>query len=139
MPKISTWANKIRELRTKFDHILTDPFSIRVVEKGGFGGNPNYHQNILRCHVAEAFLFIRHDGYIDFPCKIHPIMSIDALKYPFSQIYNTKEVKEIMKKKDSYDFCDGCRLGCAIAASIPTSWRAVYAKYIKGFINGNLS
>ncbi|MHA1436365.1 MAG: radical SAM protein [Promethearchaeota archaeon] len=138
MPNISQWAKKIKELRTKFNHILTDPFSIQVVELGGFGGAPNYHQKILRCHVAESLLFLSHDGFIKLPCKIHPIISINAFKYPLSKIYNTTEVKEIISKHDTYDFCNNCRLGCAIAASIPTNWKAVYAKYIKGFIDGNL-
>jgi MoaA/NifB/PqqE/SkfB family radical SAM enzyme len=139
MPDIPTWASTIKGLRKRFNHILTDPFSIQVVERGGFGGYPKYNQKILRCHVAEAFLFISHDGFIELPCKIHPIKSINANKYSFSKIFNTKEVQEIMNMHDNYDFCSGCRLGCAIAASIPTSWRAVYAKYVRGFLDGNLS
>ena len=131
------FKDKIRDLRTKFNHILTDPFSISVVERGGFGGNP-FHQNLLRCHVAKSFLFIRHDGYVDLPCKIHPVKSINALKYPLSRIYDTIEAREIMEKHDSYDFCDGCRLGCAIAASIPTSLKAIYSKYVRGAFEGNL-
>ncbi len=139
MPDIPTWADKIRDLRTNFKHILTDPYSIKVVEQGGFGGYPKYYQNLLRCHVAEAFLFIRHDGFIDFPCKIQPIKSIDAFKYPFSIVYNSKEIKEIMNMHDNYKFCNGCRLGCAVAASIPTSLKAGYYKYVKGFLDGNLT
>jgi len=48
MPNIHEWAKTIRDMRSKYNHILTDPFSIQVVEKGGFGGYPNYYQNILR-------------------------------------------------------------------------------------------
>jgi len=138
IPNISEWAKTIQNLKKEFNHILTDPFSIQVVESGGFGGYPNYYQNTLRCHVAEALLFISHDGNVIFPCKIHPLLNINAFKYPLSKIYYTKEVKEIMSKHDGYDFCSHCRLGCAIAASCATSWKAVYAKYIKGFIDGNL-
>ena len=72
------------------------------------------------------------------PCKIHPIMSLNVFKYPLSKIYYSKEIREIMKRHDSYGFCDGCRLGCAVAASIPTNWKAVYAKFIKGFLDGSL-
>ncbi|MFW9880927.1 MAG: radical SAM protein [Candidatus Thorarchaeota archaeon] len=138
IPDISIWANLIRSLRKKYNNILTDPISVEVVEKGGFGGFPTYNQNILRCHVAEAYLFISHDGYINYPCKIHPITSFNALKYPISNIYYSKKVKEMMKKNDGYDFCNGCRIGCAIASSIPTRWKTVYAKYVKGFLEGNL-
>ena len=138
IPDISIWASLIRGLRKKYKNILTDPISVEVVERGGFGGFPTYNQNILRCHVAEAYLFISHDGFINYPCKIHPLTSYNALKYPISNIYYSKEVKKIMKKHDSYDFCSGCRIGCAIASSIPTRWKTVYSKYIKGFLDGKL-
>lgn len=138
IPDISAWANLIRVLRKKYSNILTDPISVEVVEKGGFGGYPQYNQKILRCHVAEAYLFISHDGFINYPCKIHPIVSYNALKFPISAIYNSHKVKEIKKMHDNYNFCQNCRLGCAIASSIPTRWKTVYAKYIKGFIEGNL-
>lgn len=137
IPDISIWANQIRILRKKYRNILTDPVSIEVVEKG-FGGYPQYNQKILRCHVAEAYLFISHDGFISYPCKIHPIERYNALKYPVSTIYNSQSAKKIMKMHDNYRFCDKCRLGCAIASSIPTRWKTLYAKYIKGFIDGGL-
>ena len=137
IPDISIWGNQIRILRKKYRNILTDSVSIEVVEKG-FGAYPQYNQKILRCHVAEAYLFISHDGVISYPCKIHPIKRFNALKYPISTIYHSHEVKEIMKMHDNYRFCDNCRLGCAIASSIPTRWKTVYAKYIKGFIDGGL-
>lgn len=138
IPEISIWANIMRSLRRQYKNILTDPISIEVVEKGGFGGYPLYHQETLRCHVAEAYIFISHDGYVHYPCKIHPISSFDALKHSLHNIYYSKEVKDIMKKHDSYNFCENCRLGCAIASSIPTRWKTVYSKYIKGFLDGNL-
>ncbi len=138
IPEISVWAKLIRSLRKKYNNILTDPISVEVVEKGGFGGFPDHHQNILRCHVAEAYIFISHDGFINYPCKIHPILSYNSLKYPISSIYNSHKVKEIMKMHDNYHFCKNCRLGCAIASSIPTRWKTVYAKYIKGFLEGKL-
>ena len=138
IPDISIWANLIRSLRRQYKNILTDPISIEVVENGGFGGYPLYHQKTLRCHVAEAYIFISHDGHVHYPCKIHPLSSFDALKYSLRNIYNSKEVKDIMKKHDSYNFCENCRLGCAIASSIPTRWKTVYSKYIRGFLDGNL-
>jgi MoaA/NifB/PqqE/SkfB family radical SAM enzyme len=138
IPEVSVWANLIRVMRKKYHNILTDSISVEVVEKGGFGGFPRYHQNILRCHVAEAYLFISHDGLMNYPCKIHPIVSYDALKYPISSIYNSNKVKEVMKMHDNYPFCNNCRLGCAIVSSIPTRWKTVYAKFIKGFLEGKL-
>jgi MoaA/NifB/PqqE/SkfB family radical SAM enzyme len=138
IPNIPLWANLMRSLRKQYKSILTDPISIEVVEKGGFGGSPDYHQKILRCHVAEAYLFISHDGTINYPCKIHPIISFNALKYPIVEIYNSSQVRDIMNKFDGYKFCDGCRLGCAIASSMPTRWKTVYAKFIKGFLEGKL-
>ncbi|MFX1364523.1 MAG: radical SAM protein [Promethearchaeota archaeon] len=137
MPDISEWANQIRILKKKYRNILTDPISIEVTQKG-FGGYPYYHQKTLRCHVAEAYLFISHDGFISYPCKIHPIKRFNALEYPVSTIYNSLEVKDIMKMHDNYHFCNKCRLGCAIASSIPTRWKTLYAKYIRGYIDGCL-
>ncbi|KKK44905.1 MAG: Antilisterial bacteriocin subtilosin biosynthesis protein AlbA [Candidatus Lokiarchaeum sp. GC14_75] len=138
IPDISLWANLMRSLRRQYKNILTDPISIEVVEKGGFGGYPQYHQNLLRCHVAEAYLFISHDGFIHYPCKIHPITSFNALKHPMDKVYYSKEVRDIMNEHDNYRFCDRCRLGCAIASSIPTRWKALYSKYIRGYLDGNL-
>lgn len=138
IPNISLWANLIRNLRTKFKNILTDLISVDVIEQGGFGKNSSYHQNILRCNVAEAYLFVRHDGFVDYPCKIHPLNSFSALKYPLSKIYNSKEVRSIMKQHDSYNFCNGCRLGCSIASSLPSRWKTLASKYILGYLKGNL-
>jgi len=138
IPDLSVWAKLIRSLRSKYKNILTDPISINVVEKGGFGGAPEYYQTSLRCHVAEAYLFVRYDGFIDYPCKIHPIKSFHTLKDTINNIYYSSEVREIMKQHDTYDFCDQCRLGCAIASSLPTTWKTLYAKYIQGYLKGNL-
>ncbi|MFX1259117.1 MAG: radical SAM protein [Promethearchaeota archaeon] len=137
IPDLHIWANKIRALRTKFKNILTDTVSLEIIEKGGFGGTP-YHQKTLRCHVAEAYMFIRHNGVIDYPCKIHPKISFDTLNHTISKIYRCKEARDIMKKNDDYQFCDGCRLGCAITSSIPTKLKTCYAKYVRGYLNGNL-
>ena len=138
IPDLTIWANKIRELKSTFKNLLTDTVSVEIIERGGFGGNPHFYQDILRCHVAEAYMFIRHDGVIDYPCKINPLRSFDAFKYPPSKIINCKEVREIMEKHDDYSFCNGCRLGCAIMSSIPTRLKTFYAKYVRGFLNGNL-
>ena len=138
IPDLSVWAKLLHSLRSKYKNILTDPISINVVEKGGFGGAPEYHQTSLRCHVAEAYLFVRYDGFIDYPCKIHPVKSFNALKDTINNIYYSSEVREIMKQHDTYDFCDKCRLGCAIASSLPTTWKTLYAKYIQGYLKGNL-
>jgi len=138
IPDLSVWAKLLHSLRSKYKNILTDPISINVVEKGGFGGAPEYYQTSLRCHVAEAYLFVRYDGFIDYPCKIHPVKSFNALKNTINNIYHSNEVREIMKQHDAYDFCDECRLGCAIASSLPTTWKTLYAKYIQGYLKGNL-
>ena len=138
IPNISVWADIIRSLRIKFKNILTDPVSVEIIEKGGFGGFPDYYQKLLRCHVAEAYLFVSHDGCINYPCKIHPMESFNALIHPIKRIYNSTEVREIMKNHDNYNFCQKCRLGCAIVSSLPARWKTVYAKYIKGFLDGNL-
>ena len=138
IPDLSVWAKLLHSLRSKYKNILTDPISINVVEKGGFGGAPEYYQTSLRCHVAEAYLFVRYDGFIDYPCKIHPVKSFNALKETINNIYYSSEVREIMKQHDTYVFCDQCRLGCAIASSLPTTWKTLYAKYIQGYLKGNL-
>jgi len=137
IPNLSQWANKIRDLRTKFRNILTDPISLDIIENGGFGGTP-YYQDILRCNVAKNYMFIRHDGFIEFPCKLHPAKRFNVLNHSFSEIYKSKEVRDIMKLHDDYDFCKGCRLGCAVVSSLPSSWYALYSKYVRGFFSGNL-
>lgn len=137
IPDLKKWGTLIRSLRKEYKNVLTDYSSVEIIERGGFGGIPKY-QDILRCHVAEAYLFIRHDGMIDYPCKIHPIRSFDTHKYSIKKIYNSQEVREIMKKYDNFKFCDSCRLGCAITSSLPTTWETAYNKYIRGFLDGNL-
>lgn len=139
IPQIPIWANTIRNLKTKFKNILTDLITIKVIEQGGFGGNSKFYQDILRCNVAESYLFVSYDGLVDYPCKIHPINSFNALIHPLSKIYNSKEVRSIMEQHDSYDFCNGCRLGCSIASSLPAKWKTLAVKYILGYLNGNLS
>jgi len=138
IPDLSIWANIIRSLRKRFKNVLTDPISINIVESGGFGGHPTYNQQYLRCHVSEAYLFVRWDGFIDYPCKIHPLISFDALKIPLSMIYNSREAREIMQCHDNFEFCNGCYFGCAIVSSLPTKWKALYSKYIQGYLKGNL-
>ena len=138
IPPLSLWANEVRILCRKYKNVLTDPLSIQIIEKGGFGGFPNYYQEILRCHVAQSYLFIRNDGFVDFPCKIHPLLSIDALKYPISELYNISEVRNIIQNHDDFEFCTHCRLGCAIASSMPATWKTLASKYIQGYLNGNL-
>lgn len=138
IPDLSMWVRKVKELRTKYKNILTDPVSMEIIERGGFGGNHHYHQDILRCHVAEAYMFIRHDGYIVYPCKINPLRSFDAFNHSLYNIYHCKETRDIMEKHDSYGFCNGCRLGCAIMSSIPTRMKTLYSKYVKGLLDGNL-
>ena len=138
IPNLSLWASSVDDLRKDFKNILTDPISVAVVQRGGFGGSPNHNQDLMRCHVAEAYLFIRYDGVIDFPCKIHPIKSFNALEIPLSKIYNSLEVREIMNKHDDYEFCEKCRLGCAIASSMPARWKTLASKFIMGYFRGNL-
>jgi len=139
IPDLNIWAEKMMHLRKKYNNILTDPISIEVIKKGGFGANSELYQNILRCHVAETHLFVRYDGYIDFPCKIHPLLSINALKFPISKIYQLKEVRSIINKRDGFPFCNGCRLGCAITSSLTKNWISLLNKYILGYLRGNLN
>jgi MoaA/NifB/PqqE/SkfB family radical SAM enzyme len=138
IPLISRWANLIRTLRKHYPNILTDPLSVQIIEKGGFGGFPHYHQDILRCHVAQSYLFIRNDGFINFPCKIHPKLSINSFQYPLAKIYQSIELHRIIKKHDDFPFCNNCRLGCAIASSMPARWKTLASKYILGYLRGNL-
>jgi MoaA/NifB/PqqE/SkfB family radical SAM enzyme len=137
IPNLHLWAKIIRGLQKEFKNVITDQFSIQVIERGGFGGIPKL-QNIMRCHVAEAYLFIRHDGTISFPCKIHPLLSFNALEKPLRTLFNLKEVRKIMNKNDDFEFCDGCRLGCAVSSSLTARWPTIYEKYIRNILRGNL-
>ncbi|MGV9199040.1 MAG: radical SAM protein [Promethearchaeia archaeon] len=137
VPNLHLWALKVTELRKKYDNIITDPYSVKMVEKGGFGGYPDFYQDILRCNSAESFLFISHDGKIKLPCKLHPLLEIDAFKHPLNKIYNTQEVREIINKHDQYSFCNHCRLGCSIAASLTSNWKLLATKFVLNFFKGN--
>jgi MoaA/NifB/PqqE/SkfB family radical SAM enzyme len=137
IPRLHLWAKFIKRLHKDHKNVLTDLVTIEAIERGGFGGNPKF-QDLLRCHVASAYLFIRHNGFVDFPYKINPILSFNALKNPLSSIYKSPKVIEIMKEHDSFEFCSHCRLGCAVASSMTAKWSTIYEKYIKSIFRGNL-
>jgi len=137
IPNLHLWASFITFLQKKYKNVITDKYSIKIIEGGGFGGDPK-KQDIMRCHVAEAYLFVRHDGTISFPCKIHPIINFNALTNSLESIFNSKEVKMIMNRHDGFKFCEGCRLGCAISSSLTAKWPTIFEKYIRNFLRGNL-
>ncbi|MHA1805354.1 MAG: radical SAM protein [Promethearchaeota archaeon] len=138
IPNLSEWAKTLKTLRQKYKNVITDPYSIEVIERGGFGGKLGHYQPYLRCHVAETHLFIRFDGFVNFPCKIHPLLSLNLFKYPLSKIFNIEEVIHIIESHDTFNFCDGCRLGCAIVSSMSAKWKTLYAKYLKAALMGQL-
>ena len=100
---------------------------------------PGFEPGVTAWKSSPKIDFHRvRDGFIDYPCKIHPLISFNALKYPLSLIYNLKEVRDIMQCRDDFEFCNGCYFGCAIVASLPAKWKALYSKYIQGYLIGNL-
>ncbi|MHA1729699.1 MAG: SPASM domain-containing protein, partial [Promethearchaeota archaeon] len=132
IPDLKKWAENIRILRKKYSNLTTDKITAEIIESGGFQ-NQKY-----RCRVASSYVFIKFNGDVTYPCKIHPLISKNALRYPIDKIYRSKEVLQIRKKMDGFPFCKNCRLGCAITTSIPMYWRPLWQKYIKLFFNGNL-
>ncbi|TFG00190.1 MAG: radical SAM protein [Promethearchaeota archaeon] len=137
IPNLKLWGKTVRALRVHYNNILTNSYCINLIENGGFG-RVQRRKNILECYVAETYLFVRSDGMVNFPCKIHPIVSFSALKIPLKKILNSKKVEEIRKKHDGFEFCKDCRLGCAITSSMTAKWGTIYEKYIKNFLRGNL-
>lgn len=135
IPDLNHWANEIHRLKAIYSHLSTDSVTANIIRNGGFG-----HPGIpIRCHVAQAFIFIRYNGEIVFPCKIHPIFKANvARNHDVDRVYNCSQVREIILKRDGFPFCKGCRLGCAIATSIPTKFSTLYEKYVRLFFNGNL-
>lgn len=133
LPNIHQYAQEIRRLVKIYPNIITDTISADIIEAGGFG-----YQNLLHCVSARAFLVINYKGEVVFPCKIHPILKVNVKSKSLYDVYHSYEAKQIMDMKDGFPFCKGCRLGCAIATSIPTRWATLYEKYIKAFFNGNL-
>jgi MoaA/NifB/PqqE/SkfB family radical SAM enzyme len=133
IPDIKKWATEIRRLNRIYPNLITDNVTADIVEAGGFG-----HQNLLHCVTARSFLVINYKGDVVFPCKIHPILKVNVKQRSLYDVYHSYEARKIMELKDSFPFCNGCRLGCAIATSIPTRWATLYEKYIKCFFNGNL-
>ena len=142
VPDINKWASEIRRLIPKYSNLTTDHVTTQFIQNGGFQNNKNniwwFRNSKLPCYVATSYLFIRYNGEVLFPCKLHPIYNINILKYPIEKVYNTIEIQEVRRKLDTYDFCKGCRLGCAITNSETMVWWAVYEKYLKAFFKGNL-
>ncbi|MHA1819801.1 MAG: radical SAM protein [Promethearchaeota archaeon] len=146
IPDLHKWAANIRKLNKKYPNITTDEVTVRIIENGGFGQKRKFtliQQLIpsavryLPCHVAMAYIFVKYDGKVVFPCKLHPVLQVDALKYHIADIYRSPEVKAIQDMHDGYPFCKGCRLGCAIVTSIPMYFSSLYEKYIKAYFKGN--
>ena len=132
IPDLDEYANEIRRLEKIYPRLITDSVTAGIVEAGGFG-----NQELLHCISAQAYIFIKSNGEMVFPCKIHPLLKVNVLKIDPYDAYYSAEAKKIMDIGDSFPFCKGCRLGCAIATSIPAHWATLYQKYMKAFFNGN--
>lgn len=132
IPNLKIWAHNIRNLIQKYPNLTTDLVTADIIESGGFQ-NQKYH-----CRVASSYVFVKYNGDVVYPCKIHPIISKSAVKYPIDKIYHSPEVLAIRKKMDGYTFCKNCRLGCAITTSIAMYWKPLWQKYAKLFFRGNL-
>ncbi len=123
LPSLRQWGRQIRYMIPRNPNLLTDYFTARIVEEGGFG------HTTFRCNVAKAYIFVRYNGEGNWPCKLHPVLRINLLKYPINKVYRSKEILEIQKKSDSYPFCNGCRLGCAIVATLSTKFISSVQKF----------
>jgi MoaA/NifB/PqqE/SkfB family radical SAM enzyme len=132
IPDLHQYAEEIRRLEKNYPNLMTERMSASIIEAGGFG-----YQTILHCMSAQVYINIRYNGFIVFPCKIHPLLSVDIRKKSVFDVYYSKEAREIMLKRDSYPFCKGCRLGCAITASMSNRWATLYEKYLRTFFKGN--
>ncbi|OLS14347.1 MAG: hypothetical protein RBG13Loki_1996 [Promethearchaeota archaeon CR_4] len=124
VPNLRKWGRQIRNLIPRYPNLTTDYFTARIVEEGGFG------YTSFRCNVAKAYIFVRYNGEGNWPCKIHPILRMNLLKYPVNKVYRSKEISQIMEKSDSYPFCKGCRLGCAVVATLTTKMISVVQKFV---------
>jgi MoaA/NifB/PqqE/SkfB family radical SAM enzyme len=146
IPDLKEWEKEIRRLKKKYPYLLTtDKGSIRMIAIHGFGRYNKLKKwympptdisiyPLFECYVATVYVFINYKGEVVYPCKLHPILSKDATKYSLEKIYHSPEVGVIQKMKDGYDFCKGCRLGCAINSSITMYGRPIYKKYVKPFL-----
>jgi MoaA/NifB/PqqE/SkfB family radical SAM enzyme len=132
VPDLHEWADNIRKLIQKYPNLTTDEITAQIIEKGGFQ-NQKY-----KCWVASSYVFVKFNGDVVYPCKIHPLLSYSALKYPINKIYHSPDVIDIQKKKDGFPFCKDCRLGCAITTTIPMYLKSLWQKYFKLYLRGNL-
>lgn len=146
VPNLYEWGKNILYLRKKYPNLSTDKLTVRFITNGGFGMNQKFglkqkyliwFLTYIPCYVASSYIFVRYNGDIVYPCKIHPILSVSAIKYPVDRIYHTFEVKKIQAMLDKYPFCKGCRLGCALATSLAFCWSGVWGKYLLSFFKGN--
>ena len=133
IPNLSVYSKEIHRLAKIYPNLITDNVTAKIIEARGFG-----NQNLLHCVSARSFLVINYKGELVLPCKVHPILKLSIKNRSLRDVYYSYEAKKIMDAKDSFPFCKGCRLGCAIATSIPTRWATLYEKYIKAFFNGKL-
>ena len=121
IPDLHQYANEIRRLIKIYPNLTTDNVTLDIIEAGGFG-----YQNLLHCESAKSFLVINYKGEVVFPCKIHPILKINVKNRSLYDVYHSYEARKIMDMKDKFPFCKGCRIGCAIATSIPTRWPTLF-------------
>jgi MoaA/NifB/PqqE/SkfB family radical SAM enzyme len=133
IPDLHEYAEEIRRLEKIYPNLVTDVVTASIIEAGGFG-----NQKLLHCNTASTYIFVKSSGEMVYPCKIHPLLKVNVKKLSPYDVYHSIEVRNIQKKRDSFPFCKGCRLGCAIATSIPSRWSTLYLKYMKAFFNGNL-
>ncbi|MGH9470423.1 MAG: radical SAM/SPASM domain-containing protein, partial [Terriglobia bacterium] len=101
----------------KFFHQLRSSFprNVRFYEhyypfykKGGFNAE-------FPCRHPSKLVSMKPDGSVHLPCAF---MTLHKSQAPLREIFASKEAREIIaREKTMWDFCKGCKIGCAYEVS----------------------
>lgn len=76
--------------------------------KGGFNAD-------FPCRHPSKLVSMKPDGSVHLPCAF---MTLHQSQVPLREIFASKEAREIIaQEKTMWDFCKGCKIGCAYEVS----------------------
>ncbi|MGH9352236.1 MAG: radical SAM/SPASM domain-containing protein [Terriglobia bacterium] len=109
----------LRQLRQNF------PKNVRFYEhyypfyrKGGFNAD-------FPCRHPSKLVSMKPDGSIHLPCAF---MTLHKSQAPLKEIFASEDARKIIaQEKSMWDFCRGCKIGCAyeVSAYANSPWLAV--------------
>ncbi|MFZ2455459.1 MAG: radical SAM protein [Candidatus Altiarchaeia archaeon] len=111
-------VEEIRKYR-KEPYVLMDEANLKLIEHGGNDINKPI------CKAVSSTIVISPDNYLLLPCYHRHNKKI-KINDNLSEIYNSREVKEIKKMDGRYEFCKNCTIYCYMRGSLYTN---VFSRY----------